>query len=251
MNYKEWKNLNNHIKNKFDNGEKIEVLNEFPSQNFINQMEDNKLYKLPIICIAVDIVDSKNKTKEFEIKDWSKILSEFAFGISKIMNIYNSKFIKIQGDSVYGIFKAQTKEYIDKSFDCCIELNTFKNHLNKMISKNIFGEEWNETNEFIDFGIGVWFSFDNYVSVIGTNKKRDIVFIGESVNYASTLSKLASRNNNEPILFNELLLTNFSKQYKKNNKAFMDFDYQIFDNKKIFGCSLIFTKYLNWIKNNI
>ena len=54
--------------------------------------------------------------------------------------------------------------------------------------------------------------------MIGTNKKRDIVFIGESVNYASTLSKLASRNNNEPILFNELLLTNFSKQYKKNNE---------------------------------
>ncbi|MBR2022388.1 MAG: hypothetical protein IJ997_01715, partial [Mycoplasmataceae bacterium] len=106
MNYKEWKNINQHMKNKFINEEKTQVLKTFPNKDFINKMEDNKIYKTSFSCIAINIINSKNKLNEFdyEYEDWTKILSEFAFGITKIMKIYHAQYIRIQGDEIYGIF---------------------------------------------------------------------------------------------------------------------------------------------------
>lgn len=252
MNYKEWKNINEHMKNKFINEEKTQVLKTFSNKD-INKMEDNKIYKTLFSCIAVDIINSKNKLNEFDYEDWTKILSEFAFGITKIMKIYHVKYIKIQGDGIYGIFVSNTKEQIDKVLDCCVELNTFKTHLNKQIHKSLFdgknGDE--ENNILIDYGIGAWFSSKNYISNIGSPKTRDIVFMGDAVNYANYLAKEAGRNGIEPILINQLLLENITKEYKSNNKNFRDFkEYQKINNEKIYGFSWNFEKYWNWIKNN-
>lgn len=253
MNYKEWKNINEHLKNKFINKEKTQVLKTFPNKDFLNKMEDNKIYKTIFSCIAVDIINSKNKLNEFDYEDWTKILSEFAFGITKIMKNYRVKYIKIQGDGIYGIFVSNTKEQINSILDCCVELNTFKTHLNKQIHKSLFdGKNGDEENKIlIDYGIGAWFSFENYISNIGSSKTRDIVFMGDAVNYANYLAKEAGRNGMEPILVNQLLLENITKEYKNKNKNVWDFkEYKKIKNEKISGFNWIFTNYLNWIKNN-
>ena len=102
-----------------------------------------------------------------------------------------------------------------------------------------------------DYGVGVWFSFENYISSVGSSKTRDIVFMGDAINYANYLAKEAGRNGVEPILINQLLLENITKEYKSNNKNIWDFkEYQKINDEKIYGFSWIFTKYLNWIKNN-
>lgn len=252
MNDKEWKNINKHIKNKFINNEKIKNLKSFPNKSFINNMEDNQIYQTLFSCIAVDIIDSKNKLNEFEYEDWSKILSEFAYGVTKIMKIYGGKYIKIQGDGIYGIFESNKKEEIDNVLDCCVELNTFKVHLNKQIYKTLFNEKnYNEKEMLIDYGIGAWFSTENYISNIGSSNTRDIIFMGEAVNYANYLAKQAGRDKLEPIMINQLLLQNVTSNYKNNNKKIWDFkEYKKINNEKIFGFEWIFTKYLNWIKNN-
>ena len=253
MNDKEWKNINEHMKNKFINEEKTEVLKTFPNKDFINKMEDNKIYKTLFSCIAINIINSKNKLNEFDYEDWSKMLSEFTYGITKIMKIYHAQYIRIQGDEIYGIFVSDTKEQIDKVLDCCVELNTFKTHLNKQIHKSLFNRKNGDKEDemLIDYGVGVWFSFENYISSVGSSKTRDIVFMGDAVNYANYLAKEAGRNGMEPILINQLLLENITKEYKSNNKNIWDFkEYQKINDEKIYGFSWIFTKYLNWIKNN-
>lgn len=110
---------------------------------------------------------------------------EFGYAISKIMKIYDAKYIKIQGDSVFGIFEGSKKEQIEKCFDCCVDLNTFKYHLNKVIWKYLMKGDYDEYVHKIDYRIGMWFSFDNYMSRIGHKTTKDIVFSGDAVNYAN------------------------------------------------------------------
>lgn len=54
-----YKKIQEHIKNKFENKEKIKEIEDLPSDNEINELSDNKIYKIALTCIAVDIVESK------------------------------------------------------------------------------------------------------------------------------------------------------------------------------------------------
>lgn len=240
--------IDNHIKNKFKKNEKFIELKKLPeSEKEIETLEADRVYKLPLISLAVDIVDSKSCEERYGIENWSKILSEFIYGVSKIMKEYSGKWITIQGDGIYCLFNGDKKEEIDNSFSCSCVINTFKSHLNSLIGKILNG---NERYRELDFGIGLWLSFENYISKVGISKNTDIVFMGDSVNFSNTLAKLASRKGCDSILFNELFMNNFSDEVKNKNYDTGSFNIynNILNNIKIYGCNWTLTNYSNFIK---
>lgn len=240
--------IDNHIKNKFKKNEKFIELKKLQE---IETLEADRIYKLPLISLAVDIVDSKSCEERYGIENWSKILSEFIYGVSKIMKEYSGKWITIQGDGIYCLFNADKKEEIDNSFSCSCVINTFKSHLNSLIGKIL---NRNERYYELDFGIGLWLSFENYISKVGISKNTDIVFMGDSVNFSNTLAKLASRKGCDSILFNELFMDNFSDEVKNKNNNVGRFDIYnnlLDDNTKFYGCSWIITNYSNFVKNSV
>jgi len=250
-----YKKIQEHIKNKFLNDEKIEEIKKLPSDNEIDKLSDNKIYKIALTCIAVDIVESKKWNEKYKINEWSKIFSEFSYGISKIMREFDGKWITIQGDGIYCIFNSSIKKEIDSAFNCCCALNTFKEQLNNNIEKYIKVNETINTydDNYIDYGIGMYFSSENYISKIGIRKERKIVFMGDAVNYANMLSKEASRNNYESILFNDLIEENFTEENKQKNNENGSFKYyyNIIENETILGCDWVLINYNNFIENSI
>ncbi len=249
MNDKEWKNIDKHMKDLFNNRE-IKKLKSFPNtKDEINKLSENVLYKATYTTIAVSIIDNENKWNYLDEDDWNRIYYQFVSGISKIMKIYNSKFIKLENETIYCILKSDTKEQINKIIDCCVEINTYKTHINKIIHKWLLdGNNGDEEEIIIDFGIGAWLSFESFVSRIGS----EIIPIGDSINNAHFLSTWANTGNYESILANELLIENATNEYKKNNNNVWDFQKhnKLINNEIVLGFNWTFTKYINWIKNN-
>lgn len=251
----QWIEINDHMKNKFQSLDKVE---EISSLSLLKKasiktldLEDNIIYSTQFICIAVDIRNSSSQLYNFDGQQWNAILSEFAYGITKIMKIYDAKYVKIQGDSVFGIFESNKKEKFDNVFDCAVDINTFKAHLNKVIEKYLMSDNYDSELHYIDYGIGLWFNDQNFVSKIGHSSTRDVVFSGDAVNLSNKLSKIAMKNIEHPILFNELIYENFSNKYLTNNQElFEDIDLDEFD-EEIYGSNAIFKNYLNWIENNV
>ncbi|MGL4950230.1 MAG: hypothetical protein ACRC4M_00085 [Mycoplasma sp.] len=267
MDYKKYKD---HIDNKFDNGEKVEYLNKLPNKKKLQELEDNIVYFVGFACIAVDIVDSSSMTEIYGFEQSSKIISEFAWGISNIMKEFGGKWITIQGDGIYCVFDSETPEEINNIFGCSLYLNTYKEMLNKKINDDLGFKK-------INYGIGIWYSEDNIISKVGSSKNRGIVFIGDSVNYANLLSKKASRksqnerisrglksarfygvssimNNfeddiNDGILMNELFYNSLNNETKYND-VFNFKNYQI-SNMKVVGTSAQISTMLNFVKNNM
>lgn len=252
---KQWIEINDHMKNKFQSLDKVE---EISSLSLLKKatiktldLQDNIIYSTQFICIFVDIRNSSSQLYNFDEQQWNAILSEFAYGITKIMKIYDAKYVKIQGDSVFGIFESNKKEKFDNAFDCAVDINTFKAHLNKVIEKYLMSDNYDSKHHYIDYGIGLWFSEQNFVSKIGHSSTRDVIFSGDAVNLSNKLSKIAMKNIEYPILFNELIYENFTNNYLNNNQElFEDIDSEEFD-EEIYGSSAIFKNYLNWIENNV
>lgn len=242
----DYKKINEHMKTKFNSKDKINNISNL-TDGKIDEISDNQIYKASFSVVAIDIIDSVKLNDGLNIETYNKIISEFAFGVSSIMKEYNGLWITIQGDMVYAIFESKNKSEIDKVFDLACYLNTFMSHLNKNINK-LLG-----INKIIEAGIGIWFSFENYITKVGKSGDRDIVFMGEAVNKANKLANLAGRNNFKNILFNDLLHNNFSEGKKIENNKIGSFNTYAINglSDKVYGCSWIMTGYNNFIKNNL
>ncbi|MGL4343185.1 MAG: hypothetical protein ACRCRZ_01260 [Metamycoplasmataceae bacterium] len=245
MNYNK---IDQHMKNIFGNQNAIKKLKTFDI-NKINEIKNTEIYKISFATIAIDIVSSVELNDAIDVEDYNKIISEFIFGVSTIFSDNNAKKITIQGDMVFAIFEADLKKDIDHIFEIACLLNTFIEHLNTNIVNFL------DLDRKIEAGIGVWFSSENYLTKVGKTKNRDLVFMGDSVNKACKLAKIAARNNYENILFNDLIYNNFTEENKKNNHNIGTFsiyhNVDGLDNESIYGCSWTITKYDNFIKNNV
>ena len=243
----DYKKINEHMRNKFNSNDKIVELDNL-TDGKIDSITDNQIFKARLTVIAIDIVGSKKLNDELAVKNYNKLISEFVYGASSILQSQGGLWIKIQGDMVYSIFEAKNKDQIDEVFNTACYLNVFIKHLNKNLEK-LLG-----INKEIKAGIGVWFSFENYITKVGKNGKRDVVFMGESVNKACTLANKASRGNQSNILFNELLSTNFTDKKKESNRkigSFNTFSISELQGEKILGCNWIMVGYDNFVENNV
>ena len=242
----DYKIINEHMKNKFGSSDKIIELDNL-TEGKINSITDTQMFKAHFSVLAIDLVGSKKLNQTLDVEIYNKLISEFVYGVSSIMKSYGGLWITIQGDMVYCIFNTKTKSEIDTSFDAACHLNVFIKHLNKN-----FHKFFNNTN--IKAGIGLWFSYKNYITKVGKSGQRDIVFMGEAVNGACTLANTASRNNYSNILFNGLIKANFTdKTNEEHNKigSFNNYSLRDFPNQKIYGCDWIIIGYNNFVKNNV
>ena len=212
---------------------------------------NEKFKKELISSIAIHILNPDKIIKSLGKKNWLILLSEFFYAIKKIMNYYDVDYISNHNDVIYGRFETPTKEKIQKIFECAVNLNTFKQHFNKRIAKNIIDVKLDKNELIIDFGIGLVFSKENYQQS-SSQKNVNTLFKSESVDLAITLALLANSKENSPILFNELIVANFTKKYLKDNKNIVkDFETYKIKNKTIYGCSLINVDYNEWIKRKL
>lgn len=246
LDQKEWELIRNKIKNIFDKNENINFVKEFPNQNFIDEhLTNNQITRIPLISIAVDIEKSKNKINQFGIEVWSKIQTQFMNGISSILLKYGCKYINTNMDSIYGLFSVALKSDIDNSMNCAFEINTFKYLLNYELSRLIPEFEYIEDDLELNFGIGLWYSSDNYVTKLSTN--NNLFYMGDSINYSNFLAKKASRTNYVSILFNDAIYNNLTDEYK-NNDTFECVHYNNSKSIDIYGSKRIYKDFLEWIK---
>lgn len=244
---KDWELIRTKIKNTFNNNEDIKFVKQFPDENFISEyLSDSKIVRIPLICIAIDIEKSKNKISQFGIETWCKIQSQFINGISAILLKYGAKHINTNMDSLFGLFPVSLKSDIDNAMDCAFEINTFKYLLNYELSKIINEFQYIEDDLELNFGIGLWYSSDNYVTRL-ISPNNSIFYMGESINYANLLSKKASRTSFVSILFNEAIYNNLTDDYR-NNDMFECIHYNTSKTLDIYGSKRIYKDFLNWIK---
>ena len=243
---KDWELIRNNIKNIFDKNENINFVKDFSNQNFIDEhIANNKIIRIPLISIAVDIEKSKNKINQFGIEEWSKIQTQFMNGISSILLKYGCKHININMDSIYGLFSVALKSDVDNTMNCAFEINSFKYLLNYELSKLTPEFKYVEDDLELNFGIGMWYSSDNYVTKLFTNS--DLLYMGDSINYSNFLAKKASRTNYASILFNDAIYKNLTDEYKNNDR----FECLHYNNSKtidIYGCKRIYKDFLEWMK---
>lgn len=242
----DYKKIDVHMKNKFSSKDKIKEIKNLNNSE-ISKISDSEIYKVELGVIAIDIIESVKLNEKLKVDNYNAIISEFAFGASSILKAHGGIWIRIQGDMVYAIFKPDKNKNIDSIFDAACELNTFMEHLNKNIFKS-----FNRKN-LVNAGIGIWLSSENYITMVGKNNDRDIVFMGDSVNKACKLANLAGRDKYTNILFNNSLEIRFTKETKiLNNKLGGFRSYKIPGiSERILGCDWNIDSYTNFINNNV
>ena len=252
-----WNEIDVHMNNVFDNYDNVKTLEKLPTKEQLEDLENNILYKVNFASIAIDVVDFKLLNQYSDENALNAVMNEFFYGVTKIMKSQRIKpsRIDIQGDGVYSIYRMETKEDIDLMFTLLCYLNTFQKHIIKKIKSKfpskIKKNSYSESD--FTFGIGASFSFENYISLVGHGKDKDLIFMGHAVNCSNELAKKAHRNNNEPIMFDNLFYENFSdKEQEKANeiggisKSYNKYTYQ----EDIYECNWIITSYDNFIDNN-
>ena len=252
-----WKEIDGHMNNVFDNYANAKTLKNLPTKEQLKNLDNNTLYKVNFASIAIDVVDFKLLNQYSEKNALNAVMNEFFYGVTKIFKSISTppSRIDIQGDGVYSIYRIETKADIDLMFTLLCCLNSFQKHIIKKIKSHfplmIKKDSYSESD--FTFGIGASFSFENYISLVGHGKDKDLIFMGHAVNYSNELAKKAHRNNNEPIMFDNLFYENFSdKQKEKANKiggiskSYNKYTYQ----ENIYECNWIITPYDNFIDNN-
>lgn len=257
MDYK--KQIDDHMKNKFENLEKIVNLDKLPDEQELDRMPDSKIFKVPFTCIFIDVVNFKKLSEHTDPKIVSCIMSEFTYGVTKIIKEFGGFRIQIQGDGIYGIFKSSTKDEIHEAFKCACALSTFQKHLNKNIERYFDGDikydrySLSQSDESFSFGIGLYYSEENFISKVGHGSTRDLIFMGESVSKASVLAKTSNRNFFDRILMNELIKINFPDDSNPEKDNFSGFK-KVFVrdlNEYVWSCNWVITTYNNFVDNNV
>lgn len=249
LNEKDWELIRNKIKNTFNNNDEITFIKQFPNSSFFDDhLTNSNIIRIPLICINIDIEKSKNKISQFGIETWVKIQSQFINGVSAILLKYGAKNIQPYLDSIQGLFPVSLKSDIDNAMDCAFEINTFKYLLNYELSKLIPEFNYVEDDLELNFGIGLWYSSDNYVTKL-ISQSQEMLFMGDSINYAHFLSKKAARTNYVSILFNDAIYNNLTDEYR-NNDMFECIHYNNSKSIDIYGSRRIYKDFLEWIKKN-
>lgn len=247
--------IDTHMKNVFSSEDALITLEKLPSQEELEKMDMNKLYKVQFSAINVDIVGFKKLNDHTDPEVLNKIMSEFFYGVTKILKAFNANDIDIQGDGCFATFGGGQKSDIDNTFRCACALNTFKKHLNKVIDMYFPNELKNNhySSTELEFGIGIWQSWENFISKVGHGKTRELIYMGDSVNKSSAIAKIAARNGRKSILMNDLINSNFTDEQKKKIEeqgglhSYYDYNLQ----QTIYECDWIMSNYNNFVDNNV
>ena len=218
-----------------------------------NSMKKNETKRLPnpenagynvyneawAIVICADIRNYKEMVKFY--KRWAIIRIIQAFTDSLISSVSDSEHFAdayVNGDKVIIVFRAEEKEKICEIFENeLITINSIANYLlPKLLKENGFNREFK-------VGIGCWLSKNNSLIKYGERKNRSFfTTIGDSINYASQLAKLANKNYNKQILYNNLLVINLVNKGLENHNKWGSYQFDL-ENQSIYGSSVRWNQY--------
>ena len=191
------------------------------------------------IVISANIRNYKEMIKYYE--RWAIIRIIQAFTDSIISSVSDSKhFVDayVNIDEVIIVFHAEFKEKISKIFkNELVTINSIANYLlPKLLKENGYNYEFKA-------GIGCWLSQNNSLIKYGERKNRSFfTTIGDSINYSSTLAKLANKNSYSQILYNNVLAINLIGKALKNHQKLGLYHFNL-KNQSIYGFDLHWKEY--------
>ncbi len=191
------------------------------------------------IVIAADIRNYKDMVQHYE--RWQIIRIIQAFTDSLISSVSDSDhFVDayVNGDEVIIVFRAETEEKTSEIFvNELIIINSIANYLlPRLLSENGYDYEFK-------VGIGCWLSENNSLIKYGERKNRSFfTTIGDSINYASELAKLANKNSNSQILYNNVLVMNLTSEALEDHKKWGSYQFNL-ESQSIYGFDLCWEEY--------
>lgn len=245
-----FKEVDKDIIEKLKDYKKADICDGMPKYNDMDPANE-VIYKNAFTSISIDVINFKKMSEYTNKKIFVSIMNEFMNGAIEIMSSNPKPFrIEIQGDGAYAIYDMKNSK-IDYIFNKIRELNNFQQRLQTSVDF-VFGDKikidkYNYEKNYFKFGIGASFSEDNYMAFVGTKKYKDTIFMGHSLNCASNLAKLASRNDYEGVLIDDGFYEKMSASKDKGFKAYIK-EQQFFDvvlpyNEKVYGLGLIVENY--------
>lgn len=156
--------------------------------------------------VSVDIRGFKNMAARYHKWATIKMMQAFTSTIIKISK-ENPNFISayVNGDEVISCFSANLVSKINTNVNTVIKINSA---INILFPRVLLAQGYNAGFEA---GIGVWTSDKNSLVKYGEKGTSDESFstlVGESINFASTIGKVANKNGNEQIIMNDLTYNN-------------------------------------------
>lgn len=213
------------------------------SQNIEEDL--NEVYYTWVGAISINIKNFSfyypNKKKE----DFLKIAKGLVAELIEILK-YETSYIDvgIYNDTVYGIYLTPTKGDTYKLYEKIIFINTYLKMINKILLKKGY--------KAIKIGIGAAASKE-FLLKLRIEKEMNI-WMGEAVEKAYELSKIANSDENEIICISKTLHHNIKEQaIKKNGEKFMSW-FILKNNSKYgeyFTGNLLKSKFNNWINNEM
>ena len=191
------------------------------------------------IVISANIRNYKEMIKYYE--RWAIIRIIQAFTNSIISSVSDSEhFVDayVNGDEVIIVFRAEYKEKISKIFkNELVTINSIANYLlPKLLKENGYNYEFK-------VGIGCWLSQNNSLIKYGEIKNKSFfTTIGDSINYASKLAKLANKNSNSQVLYNNVLVVNLINEGLENHKKLGSYQFDL-KSQSIYGFNFDMTQY--------
>jgi len=192
---------------RYEKGEQIEPKKQIPLSDEI-PLETNKWFRIDdVVCVFIDMKDSTQLSAQQQDKFTASIYQYFTDTAVKIFNYFDTSYIDIKGDGVFGLFE---KSKIYHAFCAAMTFKTFSAHI--LGTKIKFGDD-----KKISCHIGmdmktVLVKRLGLRKVEGKTLKQNEVWAGKPVNMAS---KLASIGNENELVVSERIFNIFLKDGSK------------------------------------
>ena len=188
-----------------DSSETFEQVDSVPNSDTLSYSNG---YYFKCYAIFIDIIDSSTLPTKYQKRTLAKIYRAY---ISEIVALFqsseNCKEINIVGDSVWGIYKAQSKDDVSQVFHAAYAATSIINTLNyKLCKKGI---------DPIKVGIGID-KGDALMILAGFKGSgiNDVIYMGGVVNNASKLCSKGSKSGNGSMVISQAV---FDDLEGKNN----------------------------------
>ena len=200
--------------------EKIEINSDLPPT--VEQLEDNnKTYSIMAAILFIDIRKSTYLTENSQAKSMVKIYRSFMRMAVDCVRKNGGVTRQFLGDRIMGVFIDSVDEEeniseraVDKAINAARSLQTVIDFsLNKHLKSNVNGKVI-ECGIGIDYGkvLVTWVGMHGVESDDGKEDEKSCVWVGNTTNYASKYSDIASGGE---IFISESIYKNLSEEYKE------------------------------------
>lgn len=185
----EIQNILDDAKNRYKQGEQIELKDKIPAGDDI-PLEKNKWFKInDVVCVFIDMKNSTQLSAQKQDKFTASIYQYFTDTAVKILNYFNASYIDVKGDGAFGLFEK------NKIYHAFCAAMTFKTFSANILSTEIILEDGKKVSGHIGMDMKtVLVKRLGLRKVEGKTLKQNEVWAGKPVNISSKLASLGNEN---------------------------------------------------------